>query len=379
MLLGGLFVVSHANAAPKVLKPAWSSEAAVETLPTVVTDESRVFACLDSGIRCYDRATGRQKWIQATMTKNPTKVPIKPTLLKDFLLLVLPNEGNRLCIIDKRSGELSSLTTPDGQVIDSLVPAKNEAIVCLRGEGDPRSRLLVFTFDAKGKPRFEKTISPRLMSATNEPLFILDGQVHHVLNRGMEQAFISRLEINFDHFPLARHTSQVWSLPHGWDTFITLSGVDEYVREMPMERPLYSLSMWSLGGLGRQYWSYSSYVGDAHSLWLGFSSVVVWKDTVWTTGGRVYRVAKEPHDPMKVMAGLTNVFVAGASLFGVNGKDEILRFDGQRFKPFGVLPAPPKTWGTYVESYFFTGGIARWIRTAKDGVRKAKLEYFPLS
>lgn len=243
MLLGGLFVVSHANAAPKVLKPAWSSEAAVETLPAVVTDESRVFACLDSGIRCYDRATGRQKWIQATMTKNPTKVPIKPTLLKDFLLLVLPNEGNRLCIVDKRSGEISSLTTPDGQTIDSLVPAKNEAIVCLRGEGDSRSRLLALTFDAKGKPRFEMTISPRLMSATDEPLFILDGQVHHVLNRGMEQAFISRLEINFDHFPLARHTSQVWSLPPGWDTFITLSGVDEYVREMPMERPLYSLSM----------------------------------------------------------------------------------------------------------------------------------------
>lgn len=82
---------------------------------------------------------------------------------------------------------------------------------------------------------------------------------------------------------------------------------------------------------------------------------------------------------MKVMAGLTNVFVASASLFGVNGKDEILRFDGQRFKPFGVLPATPKTRGTYVQTYFLTGGIARWIRTEKDGVRRAKLEYFPLN
>ena len=365
----------------KTIRPFWSVDALTENIPVVTSNREYIYTCIESQVTCLSLSSGKTLWTAKVGQYAPEKyrnsLPITPYLIRGHVLATALYYENKLDVIDQVDGSVTTLDMPNGQAIASIIPAKGEALICLKGSGALGSRLMALTFDLARKPILLPKVQPQFLWNIEPKLFVLDGEVCQVLNQDLKVAFIGGMFINYENFPMAKRTTKVWSMPEGWGTFITSSGVEERRTEMPMERPIYSLSLWSAGGLGRQYWSHSSYVGDGYKLYLAGSEITVWKGKVWASSGNVYRILKEPDSPFQLVPKLAEVFVSGDALIGKGPDDQIYRTtEGERFKLLGVLAGTPASDNTESYAYSLNGGILRWVRTKSNGKFVARLEFF---
>ncbi len=298
-------------------------------------------------------------------------------MLDHYLLVQAEFNGSLVQIVDKRSGSTTQLNSPNGRQIASIVPVKDSALVCLKGEGRPIDRISTLLVDKTGTGQYRSGVPTEILNEIASP-FVLDGHPYQTLNRNSKMVFIGDFDINYARYPLANFTTDIWMMPPSWNAFITRSYAEEYQREIPFERGMHTLSLWSNGGLGRQYWSHSTYVGDGNMLLLGGADIVVWRDKVWTSGGKVYRVPKEPDEPFIEEKQLNDVFVVKDTLYGKSDKGQLFKYDGKRFVRIGSFPAVPKGNEVIYYDTLTSAGIVRWIRTSSNGIFNAELQFYAL-